>query len=168
MAGRETAFRQMVAARQRALLRTAYLLTQSEVEAQDLVQEALTRTYARLRSFTDPNAVESYVRRCMVSIFIDAGRRQTLFVKRRHSLTNPESTTTVDIDAADDRDQLRALLNSLPRRQRTCVVLRFYEDLSVEQTARLLGWAPGTVKRETHDALQVLRKAIGTVEDTMS
>lgn len=167
MAGRETAFRQMVVARQQALLRTAYLLTQSEVEAQDLVQEALTRTYARLRSFSDSSAVEAYVRRCIISIFIDAGRRQTLFAKRRHSLTNPESTT-VDIDAADDRDQLRTLLNSLPRRQRTCVVLRFYEDLSVEQTAQMLGWAPGTVKRETHDALRVLRKAIGTVGDTTS
>lgn len=160
MAGREMAFRQLVATRQRALLRTAYLLTQSEVEAQDPVQEALTRTYARLRGFTDPDAVESYVRRCMVSIFVDSGRRQTLFVKRRHSLASTDSTTTVDIDAADDRDRLRVLLQSLPRRQRTCIVLRFYEDCSIEQTARLLGWAPGTVKRETHDALQALRKAL--------
>jgi len=164
MSGRETQFRQVVGARQQALLRTAYLLTQSDADAQDLVQEALARTYARLGNLLDETGVESYIRRCMASIFIDKGRRLQLFMTRRHVLAAGESSTA-DLDAADDRDHLRGLLALLPRRQRVCVVLRFYEDLSIEQTARMLGWAPGTVKRETHDALAKLRLTMTTAEE---
>ena len=63
-----------------------------------------------------------------------------------------------------ERDSLRSALATVPPRQRACLVLRFYDDLSVADTARLLGCSEGTVKSQTSRGLDALRTALGTTE----
>jgi RNA polymerase sigma factor (sigma-70 family) len=80
---------------------------------------------------------------------------------RREDLTDrpPERTTEVSFSGASDRADLAALLTALPRRQRAVVVLRFYCDLPVAETAELLGVSEGTVKSQSARGLEILRAA---------
>jgi RNA polymerase sigma-70 factor (sigma-E family) len=151
--GQEDAFTAWAASRQQAMLRTAVLLTGNHHRAEDLVQEALTKValrWARLQT-EDPTA---YARQIMVRDNISWWRR-----RRRDVLTDdvPEPPPA----AAPDPDRALLVRNALRRltnRQRTLLVLRFYEDLSVAQTAALMGTSQGTVKSQTHVALRRLRE----------
>ncbi|HVX46241.1 MAG TPA: SigE family RNA polymerase sigma factor [Mycobacteriales bacterium] len=152
---REQAFLQLADTRLPALLRLGYLLTGSPDQAQDLVQEALARTYGRLVRIRDDNALEAYVRRCMSSIVVDQARRNG---RLRAADVDGEADSR-ELDRVEDRDSLQRLLRMLSPLQRACIVLRFYEDLSIAEVADRLGCSPGTVKRETHDALARVRLA---------
>lgn len=158
---REQAFLRLADARLPALLRLGYLLTGSPDQAQDLVQEALARTYGRLVRIRDDNAVEAYVRRCMSSIVVDQARRTG---RLRQTGSDAEPAATGGMDRVEDRDSLRRMLSMLSPLQRACVVLRFYEDLPIAEVADRLGCAPGTVKRETHDALQRARLSLPSLD----
>jgi RNA polymerase sigma-70 factor (sigma-E family) len=143
-----------------SLHRFAYLLCGDWHEAEDLVQEALARTavhWSRVERLEHPNA---YVRTAVVnqcrSYWRRSGRRNV-----------PESrvveTAVGDATAAlADRDEMVAALRTLPIRQRAAVVLRYYEDLSEAETAAVLGCSAGTVKSQTHKALQSLRRSMAT------
>lgn len=145
-----------------ALLRTAYLLTGNRADAEDLLQTTLAKTYLSWQRIRDRGALDGYVRRVMVNA-------QTS-VWRRH---RPEASYEVvpDLlpgrDAHADADLHDALWNmaSLPRKQRAAVVLRYYEDLSEAETARVLGVSVGTVKSSTSRALASLR-ADASLRDT--
>ena len=149
------AFRAYVVGRSSALLRTAYLLTGNRADAEDLLQTALAKSYLSWERIRDREAVDAYVRRVMVNT-------QTSFWRRRR----PEASYDVvpDLepgrDATADADLHDALWNAmaeLPRKQRAAVVLRYYEDLSEAETARVLGVSIGTVKSSTSRALASLR-----------
>ncbi|MBM7788945.1 SigE family RNA polymerase sigma factor [Tenggerimyces flavus] len=141
-----------VAARQHALLRTAYLLTGDRHEAEDLVQTALTKTYLAWSRVRDPDA---YVRRAMVNVHISWWRRAWRREERPTDAV-PEPTATPEPDLAD-RDEVWALVRSLPPRQRAVVVLRFYEDLTPAEVADILGCTAGTVASQTNRAIAALR-----------
>ena len=148
-------FRSYVAARSPVLLRTAYLLTGSRADAEDLLQTSLAKTFLSWERIRDREAVDGYVRRVMVNT-------QTSFWRRRrvdeHSTDLlPERVgrdATADVDL---HDALWTALAALPTRQRAMVVLRFYEDLSEAETARVMGVSVGTVKSTTSRALVKLR-----------
>lgn len=151
----EWAFDAFVRARMPALLRFAHALTGDPHTAADLVQDALERTgvrWAKLRRTDDP---EAYVRRAIVN-----GRTSRWRKLRRESLMDalPEPRRQVD-PVTHDADLWR-LLATLPTRQRAVLVLRYYEDMSEEETARTLGCAPGTVKSQASKALAKLRTAL--------
>lgn len=152
-AGRE-AFRAYVVARSSALLRTAYLLTGNRADAEDLVQTTLAKTYLSWDRIRDREAIDGYVRRTMVNTQTSFWRR-----KRPESLyDDPPEQPARDAHAdADLHDALWTALAALPRKQRAMVVLRYYEDLSEAETARLLGVSTGTVKSTTSRALAKLR-----------
>lgn len=164
MLGRRTAdgtaqetFRAFVVARRPALLRTAWLLTGSRDDAEDLVQTALVRTarhWSRVLAAGDP---EPYVRRVLVTAHVSAWRSAS---RRVPTAALPDGA----IDAAgprpadpEDRLVLAAALARLTPRQRAVLVLRFYEDLTETQTAQALGIGVGTVKSQTRHALARLR-----------
>jgi len=156
----EPLFREFVASRQQSLLRTGYLLTGDWGNAEDLVQTALTKTYLARHRIRDANAVEAYVRAAMVTTSTSWWRRR--WHGERPTAQLPEKPTGNDRTAAyDDRDELWQHVRRLPPRQRAVLVLRFYEDLSEAETARLLGVSVGTVKSQTSRSMQALRAALG-------
>jgi RNA polymerase sigma-70 factor (sigma-E family) len=135
-----------------SLKRQAFLLCGDEHQAEDLVQEAVARAFARPVRAPRPEAAPAYVRTVMVHLFTDEGRRHTRWRRTAHLLAPLEDIG----DPADEivtRDAVRAALSELSPRQRACVVLRYYEDLPVSQVAGTLGVAQGTVKRYLSEAM---------------
>lgn len=158
------AFRAYVAARSPALLRTAYLLTGSRADAEDLLQTALAKTYLAWDRIREREALDGYVRRVMVNTQTSWWRRR----KVAEFATDELPETTAGRDSGDDlalHDALWRALGGLPTRQRATVVLRYYEDLSEAETAAVLGVSVGTVKSTTSRALMKLRDSSGLRDD---
>ncbi|MGC4804561.1 SigE family RNA polymerase sigma factor [Micromonospora sp. DT233] len=155
----EEDFRDFVAARSGALLRTAYLLTGDWATAEDLLQTALTKTYLASKRLGGIEAIEPYARRVMVNTSTSWWRRR--WHGERPTEVLPERAGVDEIERQLDRDVLWRHLRALPSRQRAVLVLRFYEDMSEAQTAALLEISPGTVKSQTSRALATLRRRMG-------
>jgi RNA polymerase sigma-70 factor (sigma-E family) len=156
--GAERLFREFVAARTPALMRTAYLLTGNQHDAEDLLQSALTKSAARLRSIRILD-LEAYVRRAMYHQQVDRWRVR---FRRRETPTDPQAdlldTAVADSSASTEtRLLVRETLRRLPAKQRAVVVLRYFEDLPEGEIAALLGWSVGTVRSQTHKAMTRLR-----------
>jgi len=148
--------RDYVAARQRALLRTARMLTGDEQTAEDLVQTTLERVWPHWQRVAHDRDPDAYVRKVMVNTYSSWWRRKWRGEQPTSDL--PEITTVDDDYArADLADALRRLLPTLTPRQRAVLVLRFYEDLTETATADVLGCSVGTVKSQTSKALARLR-----------
>ncbi|MDW3845774.1 SigE family RNA polymerase sigma factor [Micromonospora sp. BRA006-A] len=156
----EEEFREFVAARSGALLRTAYLLAGDWATAEDLLQTALTKTYLAWKRLGGIEAIEPYARRVMVNTSTSWWRRR--WHGERPTEVLPERAGVDEIEQQLDRDALWRHLQALPARQRAVLVLRFYEDMSEAQTAALLEISPGTVKSQTSRALNTLRRRLGS------
>ena len=155
-------FRAFVEARGYALLRTAYLLTSDQQLAEDLVQSALERAVRHWGSIRELAAAESYVRRTMYREQVSRWRRSKIAEVLQAVITEPRRTdSAVDEGAGgvEDRMDMRQALMLLPVRQRTVLVLRYYEDLSEYQVAAVMGTSVGTVKSQTAKALDRLRRS---------
>ncbi|HEY3530590.1 MAG TPA: SigE family RNA polymerase sigma factor [Nocardioides sp.] len=150
-------FTEFVHASWPALYRTAYLMLGDRASAEDLVQTALAKTYASWRKVRDLGAARAYARTTLVNT------ASSWF--RKKGWRNEQPTDTFQERGYDEDPSLRpALMQALaqlPPRQRAVVVLRFYDDLSVADTAHALGCAEGTVKSQTSDALATLRQLLG-------
>ena len=153
----DDAFTEFVTASWPSLYRTAYLLVGDRGLAEDLVQTALAKTYASWGNVRDLGAARAYARTTLVNT------ASSWFRKRGWRAEQP--TELVDGGSYDDdpteRPAMAAALAQLAPRQRAVVVLRFYEDLSVAETARALRCSEGTVKSQTSDALSKLRGLLG-------
>jgi RNA polymerase sigma-70 factor (sigma-E family) len=153
---RDDDFTRFVAERAGALRRIAYLLCQDWHGADDLVQASITKLYEQWSRAKEP---EAYVRAIIVRKFLS--ERRTGWA-RRVTLSDqvPEPRAGFGPGAGADRDavlHLEAAMHGLPRGQRATLVLRYYCDLSVLQTAHVLGCTPGTVKSQSSKALSHLR-----------
>ena len=140
-----------------ALIGYAYLLCGDLPRAHDLVQEALVRSWTRPARVLGPKATEGYVRRAVLNVYLDEHRRERGWTARRHLAAVP----TVAPDTAsrtDDHVVVQEALAGLPPQERACVVLRFYDDLTVPELARRLGISEGTAKRYLSDALGRLER----------
>jgi len=158
-------YEEYVAARWGTLYRTAYLLTGSHADAEDLAQTTLIKAYrswARVASAASPDA---YVRRIMTNTFVST-RRPLRFVRERLVDAVPEIEARDEVD--HERFRLWPHIASLPPKQRAVVVLRYYEDLSEQQIADALGCSPGTVKSNASLALKALRARMGAEEGATS
>ncbi|MQA84106.1 MAG: SigE family RNA polymerase sigma factor [Streptosporangiales bacterium] len=152
-------FRDYVAARGAALLRTAYLLTGDHAEAEDLLQTVLAKTYLAWGRIQDRGALDSYVRRAMVNTHISWWRRRRIEEYPTDVLPDvPVADPTLHTDL---REALWRALARLPRRQRVAVVLRYYEDLTESEVAQTLGVSVGTVKSTVSRAVAKLREDLG-------
>ena len=132
------------------LLTTAWMLTGDPVSAEDLVQEALERVYVRWGRVRTGNP-GAYARRILANLHTDGWRR-----RRREVLSEFDQDTPARERDGHHVDLVRAL-QQLPTRERECVVLRHYLDLSEQQTAETLGVSLGTVKSSTSRGLAGLR-----------
>ena len=155
-AEREADFTAWVRARQGTFARFAYLLTGDAHSAEDLVQSALARAYARWDHIRGVEAPEAYVRKIMVNEHTSWWRRQW----RHRERTDSELIRVLDPPAPPGGSHDAELwdhVRSLAPQQRAAVVLRYYEDLSEARTAEILGCSVGTVKSHTSRALTSLR-----------
>ena len=153
----EAEFNEFVVARSSALMRTAYLLTQDHQLAEDLVQTALFKAALQWQRITgDP---EPYVRRILYTESITWWRRRTRRVAESAlQYDDGQSGVGVDVDV-DLQLTLERALQRLTPRQRAVLVLRYYEDLTEVEAARVLGVGVGTVKSMHRQALARLRVA---------
>ena len=153
----DAAFRAFVETNGAALLHAARLLTGDHHRGEDLVQTALTRVYLKWDRIDTPLA---YARKALVTAHIDSTRRR--WWGERPTETLPETAAeSGGVTGADERDELRRLLAGLSARERAVVVLRYYCDLSEQDTAATLGVPVGTVKSTCSRALSRLRVEIG-------
>lgn len=159
--GARGTFADFAAARWPVLFRCAYLLTGNSSDAEDCVQAALAKAYARWARIEQLEQPEAYVRKMVVNTFL-SGRR------RRGALPGqPDGhEASYESDVAARLDVERAVAQ-LPPRQRAAVVLRFYCDCTEQQAADALGCSVGTVKSQTYDALRNLRRSLGSTADTI-
>jgi RNA polymerase sigma-70 factor (sigma-E family) len=150
------AFTAFVLASQPRLRRTAYLMCGDWDLASDYVQDALVRVYRHWPKLRSEAQAHAYARKAVVSVVIDA--------KRRRSSTEVPVASVVDRAGADvttrsdDHDLLGWCLAQVPARQRACLVLRHYDDLSVSEVATILGCSEGTVKSQTARGLEHLQE----------
>lgn len=152
--------------RGRALAGYAYLLTGSMRDAEDLVQDALVKTMLRSRAGTDLDVAEAYVRRAILTTFVDGHRRlrrwRDAVPRLGHESTLPVPDTADRVTAQLD---VRAALGALPRRERACVVLRYYDDLPLADIADTLGVSVGAVKRYLSTGTRRLEGLLGPLDD---
>ena len=148
----------------RGFVGTAFGVTGDWQAAQDATQSAMVALYVRWSRLSDQVDRLSYARRAVINAALDILRERDRRGKlwRRLAASSTSSTWAVT-DAVESTDQHR-LLDRLPPRQRAVVVLRFLEDLSVQETATILGVSPGTVKSQSADALAALRRQIASEE----
>lgn len=141
-----------------ALLARARMLVRDPVAAQDLLQDALVATFAGGPRLESVPAAEQYVRRALVSRFVDGLRRrgrERTAVERLASLRQSHAPDPADTPTGL-ADEVEAALAALAPRERACVVLRHLDDLSVRETAALLRLSEGAVKRYTSDGVRTL------------
>ena len=154
---RDADFTAYLQARQGRLLRTAYLLTGDQHQAEDLLQTSLAKLYLAWDRVRDRGSVDAYVRRIMVNENNSMWRRPW---KRRETAheTLPDTVPVIDTYDEGVGAAVWAIVQTLPRRARAVVVLRYYEQLSEAETAEVLGISVGTVKSQTSRALASLRE----------
>ncbi len=163
MAGWAEVLEHLVRERRPALVRYAALLTGGDLrEADDLVQEALLRTFSRGRPLREVAAAEGYVRQAILRAFVDGYRRRRHWRTLQHLVAMPDVAPP---PAAEDAVDVRRALATLRPRLRACVVLRFYDDLTVAEIGDRLGLAEGTVKRYLSDAVGELETLLGPLPD---
>jgi RNA polymerase sigma-70 factor (sigma-E family) len=140
------------------LWRTAYLLCGDWHRAEDAAQEALVRLYRRWPKVERREGMLPYARRALTRILIDESRRPW----RREVTTRfpPDRPAPGAFANVDDRMMLIEALGSLSPQRRACLVLRYYEQLSVRETAQALGCSEGSVKSQTSRGIGDLRRAL--------
>lgn len=154
------AFAEFVSERSSSLHRAAYLMVGDTGLAQDLVQEALTRTYVAWPRLRDVNNAEAYTRKVITTTAITWFRRKGWGNERATGIL-PEDGHGGHAEGVATRATLMDALAKLPPRQRAAIVLRYYDDLTEAQTADVMGCALGTVKSQVSAGLRSLRALLG-------
>ncbi|WP_232789110.1 SigE family RNA polymerase sigma factor, partial [Streptomyces odonnellii] len=156
--GEVLGFEEYVRTRQEALLRSARRLVPDPVDAQDLLQTALARTFGRWDGIADKSLADAYLRRVMINTRTEWWRARKLEEVPTEEL--PDARVEDGAEQHADRALLVEILGVLAPKQRSVVVLRHWEQMSTEETAAALGMSVGTVKSTLHRALARLREEL--------
>jgi RNA polymerase sigma-70 factor (sigma-E family) len=165
MSGRSEEFREFARDRALPLQQSAYLLCGDWHAAQDVVQETLIKAYRHWPRVKRADNPDAYVRGILLNEVRDRWRRPERAEPVAHFAADPAVP-----DAADDiarRDRLLQALLELPLQQRMTVVLRYLEDRTQVETAKLLGCSEGTVKSQSSRALATLRAFLNRTESKL-
>lgn len=148
-----------------ALVRLARLFTDDRNAAEDLVQEAFIRLHRTTHRIEDPAKAVPYLRSILLNLARDHNRRGLMSFRHQEALTPPTSPAAPEDRVVRDETQSSVLeaLRSLPPRQRDCLVLRFYFDLSSPEIAETLGISPNSVKTHCRRALAALKHVLEEV-----
>ena len=150
-------FHEFAAAIQGHLRRSAYLLCGDWHLAEDIVQTAFTRIFKAWRRVRSADSPDAYARQVVYRCYLDLHRKKRVPTVPLESVPEP----VADTPSETLRDTVLEALDLLPPGARAVVVLRYWEDLTVEQTAATLGVSNGTVKSQTSRALGQLRARLG-------
>jgi RNA polymerase sigma-70 factor (sigma-E family) len=150
-------FSAYVAASSLRLRRMAYLLCGDWQRAEDELQAALVKLYLAWNRLRSPDALDGFVRKTIVRQLIDEHRRPRRREQPHADLPEPATTPPMPLE---DRLAIREALAQVPPRQRAVLVLRYYEDCDVAETARLVGCSEGTVKSQAARGLVRLRELL--------
>ena len=157
MHDRDQEFRAYFEARAAAVRRTAFLLCGDWHRAEDLAQTALAKVYQHWGRLDRNGQVDAYVRKALVRTVIDESRWR----KRRPETVVDVLPEIVEVvTGLEEAMDVRHALAALPPRQRAAVVLRYWDDLPVAETAAALGCSEGTVKSQVSKGLGALRRAL--------
>lgn len=160
MAAWESLLEELIASRRSALVGYAYVLTGNLGEAEDLVHDAVLRTFSRPRALGDVRHAEGYMRKAIATTFLNGKRKHRNFLAKVHLMADapaaPDTAETVS-----EVDAVRAAMQRLTPRERACVVLRYFEQMRVREVADTLGIAEGSVKRYLSDAVAQLTRELG-------
>jgi RNA polymerase sigma-70 factor (sigma-E family) len=161
----EAEFSAFFAARFHQARRLAYLLCGDWHRADDLAQAAFVRVASSWHRVRDHNAIDAYLRTCLMRSFLSDQRR--VWRHRETSTGEPPDRVTADdsADAVADRVTMLEALAKLPPRQRAVLVCRYYDGLDVAATARVLGCTEGTVKSQSARALARLRGVLAALPE---
>ncbi|MFF0318430.1 SigE family RNA polymerase sigma factor [Micromonospora sp. NPDC005252] len=159
MSDRDAAFADYFAARSDAMRGTAYLLCGDWHRAEDLVQTAFVKLYLVWNRVSRHEVLDNYVRQILIRTFLDERRRGWW---RRERVGRDNAEQAAPSDSPETRLVLLRALASVAPRQRAVLVLRYWEDLSVEDVAALLDCSPGTVKSQAARGLDTLRGLLAT------
>jgi RNA polymerase sigma-70 factor (sigma-E family) len=151
----DAGFAELFTSRAVALRRTAYLLCGDWHRAEDLTQTAFAKCFAAWGRLREPAAAEAYLRSTLMNAFLDDNKRGW---RREHATAELPERIAPAADT-ESRMVVLAALAAVPPRQRACLVLRFYDDLSVAEVAAALGCSEGTVKSQTARGLETLQAA---------
>lgn len=154
-------FTAYVAAYSPRMRRTAFLMCGDWQKAEDEVQTALVKLYLSWDRVRARQSLDSFVRTTLVRALIDERRRPW---RREQSRAVVPDRATAESMAVEDRLTVRAALARVPQRQRAVLVLRFYDDCDVAETARMIGCSEGTVKSQTARGLARLRELLAICE----
>lgn len=165
MAGWQAVLDGLVRERGPALVGYGYLLTGDLREAEDLLQDSLVKVFSRGRPAQEVGSAEGYVRRTMLTTYIDGFRRRRHWAAIRHlavsdDLTPPSAAPELVVTS---RVVVHEALRSLAPRERACVVLRYFEDLPIAEIAAALSLTEGAVKRYLSDATHALEARLGPI-----
>ncbi|MGC4175437.1 RNA polymerase sigma factor [Demequina sp.] len=137
-----------------------FILTGSQSDAEELVQEAIVKTFVRRPRLSDPAAAEQYVRLAMKTLVIDKSRKARRWHERVPQLAMGAEQGE-HVTAISTRVAVEKALSSLTPQQRIAVALRYWDDMTVPEVAAAMRLNPGTVKRYLFDAAAVLRPLLG-------
>ena len=146
---------ELYARHSRSALRLAYLMTGNSTAAEDVVQEAFARMYARFQDRKPPDAIEAYLRRSVINLAHDRHRKQKSL---RAFLSRGVPSSEARSPDVETRLAMRSRLQRLPHRQRAALVLRYYEDLSEHQAAEILNCSVPALKQLVQRGLKALRQ----------
>ena len=147
-------FEEFAVARTPQLYRSAYLLCGDRYGAEDLVQETLAKVYVKWGPRIDNPA--AYAQTTLVRTFLSQRRRRSSHELPYADL--PDSASVDPAEASDLRLSLQEVLEGLAPLDRAVLVLRYSEDLAVDEVARLLGLSPGAIKNRSMRALERARE----------
>jgi RNA polymerase sigma-70 factor (sigma-E family) len=150
---------ELVAAHGRSLIRLAFMLTGSRHAADDLYQETWVTAHRKWARVSRADHPAAYLKRIMVHEYVGQRRKRS---SREVPSDLSASPRPLSVEGPEhehaERDEMRTLLEVLPRAQQAALVLRFYEDMSDEEAAEVLGCRPSTVRSNTSRALARLRE----------
>lgn len=141
-----------------SLYRYAYLLTANHADAEDLAQQTLLKAYRSWSKVARADSPAAYLRRMLTNTYLSSWRPKA---RRAELLTDQPPDVGLETGGPEERMALWPHVRSLPPRQRAVVVLRYYEDLSEQEIADVLGCSTGNVKSTAHRALNALRTSLG-------
>ncbi|MDX2967757.1 SigE family RNA polymerase sigma factor [Kribbella solani] len=159
----EAEFTEFAGVMVRRLRRTAYLMCGDWHRAEDAAQDALVKVYRRWNRIDRSQGLNGYAHQCLVTAVFDQSRKP--WRRRERLIDVDESLQLKDVaGSVDDRMLVVQALATLPPGQRACVVLRHYADLSLEQTAEIVGIGVGGVKSQASRGLSQLRELLDQTE----
>lgn len=160
---------ELFASEARSLVRLAAIFCDDRDAAEDLVQEAFIRLHRSAHRIVDLQRAPAFLRSIVINLARDSNRRGLMSLRHRSSMVQPSTTEHVEGDAirAADREMLDAL-RTLPDRQRSCLVLRFYLELSESEIADTLGISRNSVKTHCRRGLEALEDRLADADGRTS